>query len=134
MARADLDDGELDAAVAQWNRDAVDAYADRTQVYAERNAPKKTGHLAESVHKSEEFAADEPASFPDYATGVGSNLEYAAAQELGARPHSIDAHGPYSLHNAETGEFFGPHVNHPGNRPQPYLRPALVQAVEELDA
>jgi len=35
----------------------------------------------------------------------------------GTDPHPIDALGPYSLHNAQTDEYFGPHVEHPGTDP-----------------
>ncbi len=78
-------------------------------------APKKTGELAKSI----EF------HLWVHSLIVAAHAPYAAWVELGTRPHAIDAHGPYSLHNAETGQYFGPHVNHPGTRPEPYLRPAL---------
>ena len=58
---------------------------------------------------------------------VEAHAPYAAYVELGTSPHSIDAHGPWSLHNAVTGQYFGPHVNHPGQAPESYLRAALYQ-------
>lgn len=44
--------------------------------------------------------------------------------EKGTKAHKIDALGPYSLSNMGTG-YFGPHVNHPGARPYPYLMESL---------
>lgn len=40
----------------------------------------------------------------------------------GTPAHPIDAAGPWSLHNPVTGQYFGPHVNHPGTRPNPFIR------------
>ena len=75
-------------------------------------------------------AGELKASIEDHLEGprtliVAAHAPYAAYVELGTSPHSIDAHGPWSLHNAVTGQYFGPHVNHPGTPPEPYLRPAL---------
>ena len=44
--------------------------------------------------------------------------------ERGTPPHSIDSHGPWPLRNPDTGQVFGPHVNHPGTSPQPFIAPA----------
>ena len=52
---------------------------------------------------------------------------YAAYVETGTSPHPIDAHGPWSLWSPVTLRYFGAHVNHPGSRAEPYLRPALFQ-------
>ena len=79
-------------------------------------APEKTGELRKSI----EF------HLSGHTLIVAAHAPYAAWVELGTKPHPIDAKGPYSLHNAETGQYFGPHVNHPGTRPQPYLRRALL--------
>ena len=58
---------------------------------------------------------------------VDADAPYAAIVELGSSPHPIDAHGPWSLWSPITNRYFGSHVNHPGTRPQPYLRTALYQ-------
>ena len=64
----------------------------------------------------------------DYLIGptdqVGPGQYLGPLIERGTRPHPIDAHGPWSLHNALTGQYFGPHVDHPGTHPQPFIRPA----------
>lgn len=44
--------------------------------------------------------------------------------EKGTPPHSIDARGPYPLRSPDSGATFGPHVDHPGTRPQPFIAPA----------
>ena len=80
-------------------------------------APKRTGELARSI----EF------HMTGHSLIVAAHAPYAAYVEMGTRPHPINAHGDYSLHNAGTGQYFGPHVNHPGTKPEPYLRPALYQ-------
>jgi hypothetical protein len=62
-----------------------------------------------------------------YGTGVGGgqSVPYAAAMEVGAKPHVINAIAATVLANKDTGQVFGPTVNHPGNAPRPYLRPPL---------
>lgn len=44
--------------------------------------------------------------------------------EGGTVPHIIASHGPWSLHNNITGDYFGRVVHHPGTRPHPFIRPA----------
>lgn len=45
--------------------------------------------------------------------------------EVGTPPHIIRSKGPWSLHNRETGQFFGRVVHHPGTRPHPFIRPSV---------
>lgn len=69
--------------------------------------------------------------------GFGKDVEYAAALEFGAEPHPIDAVNVENLkfYWEKAGvQFYGPHVNHPGNRPYKFVRngaeesmPALMQ-------
>lgn len=121
------------------SRQAVDHYAERVKQRAIARAPKKTGALAASIEvtvERVEQGRNEAGQFDstgNYEVSVGSNLDYAAAQEMGARAHLIVAHGPYSLHNAETGQYFGPVVHHPGNAAQPYLRVALTDVQAEAE-
>jgi hypothetical protein len=46
--------------------------------------------------------------------------------ERGTPPHSIDSTGPWPLRNPDTGAVFGPHVDHPGTAPQPFIAPAAA--------
>lgn len=48
----------------------------------------------------------------DNELAVGTNVEYAAAIELGSRPHIIEVKDKKVLSNGKT--FFGKRVNHPG--------------------
>ena len=52
-----------------------------------------------------------------------AQARHAAAQELGAGPHPIGQPGQH-LSNRATGWYGRGVVSHPGNPPQPYLRPA----------
>jgi hypothetical protein len=57
--------------------------------------------------------------------GFGQGVPHAAAIELGAEPHSIDAVNVENLkfYWERAGvQFYGPHVNHPGNRPYKFMR------------
>lgn len=77
-----------------------------------------TGYTASTVH--------------DYLHAAGSTTPWeelsasgaAIFLEKGTKRHDIDALGPWSLSNAATG-YFGPHVDHPGMRPYPFLMESL---------
>ena len=58
---------------------------------------------------------------------VGTNVEYAGFVEFGTSPHTITARTRQALYwkGAEHPVY---RVNHPGNRPYPFLRPALLAA------
>jgi hypothetical protein len=75
---------------------------------------------------------------------VEAHAPYAAYVELGTSPHPINATGfgtnPRVWRSHDLGErtlwslwspvgdrYFGPHVDFPGSRPYPYLRPALYR-------
>lgn len=80
--------------------------------------PVDTGEMLETIETH----------YPEPNVGIVSvGTDHWAPTEYGSAPHPIDAHGPYSLHNAETGQYFGPHVNHPGTPAQPFLRPAIYR-------
>jgi hypothetical protein len=55
-----------------------------------------------------------------------ATARHALPQELGAAPHSIP--GDVTFFWEEKGRFWEPgenEINHPGNAPQPYLKPAF---------
>jgi len=93
-------------------------WADAVRDDAVRQAPRASGDLADSIGVER---------VDDFHRQIGSDLPYAAAQELGAQPHTIVARTKKALANRETGQVFGKVVHHPGNAPQPYLRPALYR-------
>jgi hypothetical protein len=57
---------------------------------------------------------------------LGASAPYALYVECGTAPHPIDSHGPWPL-RSRSGQVFGQHVNHPGTRAQPFLRPQLFR-------
>lgn len=61
---------------------------------------------------------------------VGSPVRYAAAHHEGARPHVILPKKAKYLRFTVAGKIvFASRVNHPGNRPNPYLARWLREAV-----
>ena len=61
-------------------------------------------------------------------------IEYAAAQEYGARPHVIVASPGKVLVFQSGGQTqYAKSVKHPGNNPQPYIRPAGDWAREHVN-
>lgn len=67
--------------------------------------------------------------------GFGKDVPYAAALEFGAEPHPIDAVNVENLafYWERAGvQFYGPHVNHPGNRPYKFMRNGAEQSMTPL--
>lgn len=84
---------------------------------ANRRAPVDTGDMRKSIH-----------SVVVKRTGrVFVGTDHWAPTEYGSRPHIIESGGAYSLHNHETGQYFGRRVKHPGTPSQPFMRPALYK-------
>lgn len=112
---------DCDRAADRIENEAVDAGTEQTAYDvlqdAQRNAPVKTGELRDSGRV--------------VARGGGWAVEFTAVhakpQEYGAGPHLIRADEAEVLRfPGEGGEWvFRKEVSHPGNAPQPYLRPAL---------
>lgn len=53
---------------------------------------------------------------PDGEIIIGPTADYGRYVNDGTYPHIIRSHGPWSLHNRETGHYFGRVVHHPGTR------------------
>jgi phage gpG-like protein len=58
---------------------------------------------------------------------VGTNVEYARFVEFGTQPHTIRPRSKQALY-WKGAEHPYRSVRHPGNRPYPFLRPALLAA------
>ena len=58
---------------------------------------------------------------------VGTNVEYAGFVEYGTGPHTIRARNRQALY-WKGADHPVRSVRHPGNRPYPFLRPALLAA------
>lgn len=73
----------------------------------------KNNSLTYSDGKGKSYRSDlETVSLSENEFAVGTNVEYAPAIELGARPHVIEAKNKKVLSNGK--QFFGRRVNHPG--------------------
>jgi hypothetical protein len=83
--------------------------------------PIDSGDLVETI------GTRYPGQLVGLVTVGGQFAKHWAAVEYGARPHLIESHGRWSLHNVEEDEYYGRVVHHPGNTAQPYMRPALYR-------
>lgn len=63
---------------------------------------------------------------------AGPTAAYGAAVEYGTEPHVIRAKNAKALFWPDA-EHPVKKVNHPGNAPQPYMRPAFERAIESVD-
>lgn len=117
MARIEMESGWEAAVLGAWDVLADGRLGEAIERDAKRYAPARTGELRDSIEHHLE----------GHTLVVEAHASYAAYVEMGTRPHIITAHGQYSLRNAETGEYFGREVHHPGTRPEAFLRPALYQ-------
>ena len=88
---------------------------------AKRYCPERTGALQESIEHHLEDG-----NLIVSATGGADGRTYAAYVELGTRPHEILPIAKKALFWPGADHPVGK-VNHPGTRPQPFLRPALFQ-------
>lgn len=88
--------------------------------------PVDTGHLKNTIG----------VDFDDDGLGweAGPTASYGAAVEYGAKPHVIRARNAKALHwvNEFGDDVFRKVVHHPGNAPQPYMRPAFEAAIEPV--
>src|SRR5262245_66429903 len=106
---------------------------------AKRRVPRKTGFLGRSIV---------PGSVGDTLAIVYVNAPYAAAVELGSRPHVIlpkrasvlawpSSEGSRRLSGrarkgTQRGDMtFAAKVNHPGTKPQPFVVPAAEDALRK---
>jgi len=75
-----------------------------------------SGYLRRSCRKQLE---------PDGSQIIGPTASYGIYVNNGTPAHSIDSTGTWPLRNRATGQVFGPHVNHPGTKPQPFIVESL---------
>ena len=110
----------------------------RTVRGAKEKVRRRSGHLGRTIHAG---------MVTDTRATVEADAPYAAAIEFGARPHIIvpkhakilawsSNRGDYrlsgSLRKGRSANVFARQVNHPGNRPYPFLMPASREAMEEV--
>lgn len=131
-------------------RIGLDAWGALVSQRASLKAPVDTSQLAQSIHYLVESVEGYSAA---WRAVIGTNLEYAAAQEYGSGLHDPDTphmipipalgnttaktlafewpNAPTGMKPNAEGLFFFKQVLHPGVRAQPYLRPALEETNEE---
>lgn len=100
----------------------MDRTADDVKERMRQLAPVDTGNLRDSIAVTK--LGDQ------YRIGP-VNVPYAAAQEYGARPHTIKAApGKFLVFQVGGKTIFAKTVKHPGNKAQPYVRPTRAWAEE----
>jgi HK97 gp10 family phage protein len=103
----------------------MDKAAEEVKMKMREEAPVDTGALRDSIAVVKQGG--------DHWTIGPVGIEYAAAQEYGAKPHVIVASAGKVLAFQVGGQQkFAKSVKHPGNKPQPYIRPAADWAREQL--
>lgn len=104
----------VDAAIGDWLENTIGS---AILGDARNLVPKDTGRLAESLR----------AEVHDKVLRVGSlDCNYAVDVEMGTMPHFILPRNKKALYWPGADHPVA-YVNHPGTRPQPYLRPSLFQ-------
>lgn len=103
--------------------DDVKRAVDRTRIdvqnEARRRAPVDTGRLRSSIVSRSERSGRSVGYV------IGTNVNYAAAVEYGTSPHVIKPVNKKALYWPGARHPVA-QVNHPGTRPQPFLRPAIA--------
>lgn len=65
---------------------------------------------------------------------IGTPLEYAPYEEFGTRPHVIKPkNGKFLVFTIGGKKIFTKKVNHPGNKPHPFLRPAFFTSIKQIN-
>jgi hypothetical protein len=97
----------------------IELLADITYTAMRELAPVRSGFMRESIHK---FIGEGEAR-------VGPTAPYALFVEYGTRPHVIRPVNASCLAFFAGGRMvFAAYVNHPGTRPQPFVRYAAEEA------
>lgn len=137
--RLEIDDAALNSEVMGAATRWLAGFVATAASTARDIAPKRTGYLASQI-RADDVTRVGPWSL---ASGVTSGADYSAPVHEGARPHVIRPVNARAL-RFTIGDrvVFAMRVNHPGNRPNPYLRNAVhrtasadprVQVGESLD-
>ncbi|MFD4596723.1 hypothetical protein ACFWPQ_01695 [Streptomyces sp. NPDC058464] len=104
----------VDAAINEWLENTI---GDAILGDARNYVPKRSGRLLESLRRE----------VHDKVLRVGSlDCNYATDVEMGTSPHVILPRNKKALYWPDADHPVA-RVNHPGTRPQPFLRTALYQ-------
>ena len=98
-------------------------FADRVVEAARSKALKRSGYLASQISSVVEKDS----------AAIYAKAPYSAYVEFGTRPHLILPKRARALRFEVDGEVvFARRVHHPGTQPQPFLFPAVYEAIPEL--
>lgn len=123
-------------AIAKVSNGVLRDWQIRTVALAKIAAPKRSGHLKQSIH---------PGVVTQFHARVEASAPYAAFMEFGTKPHVIRprfkkvlAWGGArrltgTLRSGSKPTHFAMEVHHPGTAPRPFMMPAGKQAVAEMN-
>ena len=94
----------------------------KVQAGAVRQAHKRTGRLARSIHTEMTYR-------PITGAYVGTNVRYAMMHHEGTRAHPIVATGRMLTFTSNGKRVYARKVLHPGSVPNRYLTDNLIKAV-----
>lgn len=126
-------------AIGQTPKMLLDGVGIRTVREAKLIVPKRTGNLARTIR-----VGAHTAEFVEVRAGGVSKVGYAAAVEFGSRPHDIVPRNRKvlawggartlggRLRKGASAMHFARRVHHPGSKPHPFLRPAMVRAIKAV--
>lgn len=101
----------------------ITSLAERGEALMREKAPRRTGRLMGSIHR--EVRSLEAV--------IGPRAPYAIYVEFGTRPHEIrPIHARALRFEAEGHIIFAAWVQHPGTRPQPFIREAAENLSGEI--
>jgi hypothetical protein len=123
MATLRIDESRLNREVMRKAELFVASFVDRSVTETKKQSPVRTGHMqrtvvADRIRRTGPWALE---------SGVYVMAHYAAPVHEGARPHVIRPRNARALRfELPNGRVvFARRVNHPGNRPNPFLRNAV---------
>lgn len=117
-----LAEGVCEALVTEYGNDAL--------TYITIATPVRTGRL----RAGNQFNTESAPAF-QAAGRLVNDTDYALPVHNGAQPHVIRPRNPGGVLRFEAGgqTVYATHVNHPGNRPQPFMSEGARQAAIEHD-
>ena len=137
MMSIDIDASDLVAAADQLDRDVkvalVEAVKDASEAGAHEamlRAPRRTGNLAREIYAQHAAAVSGEA----VVGSITAEADYAAAVAEGTKPHTIEARGGALCFSAGGAVLFRKRVQHPGTRPNPFMKGGEARAASELNS
>lgn len=128
---AGLTEGAVSASVDEQMRLAMSLVMDLAIAKAKREAPVRSGHLAQSLRTRTVTGSFFSGGVEG---GLQSPLPYASFVEDGTRPHTIEARFRRSLRWPTGGGFaFAKKVRHPGTKPNPFMERAVQSVSREAE-